>query len=53
MAKLIVDHSIHVRQSLDKLTYCADILCQRSGRQNDKITQIFSNKGSQQEVANV
>ncbi|HEY2566628.1 MAG TPA: hypothetical protein VGH95_02810 [Candidatus Aquirickettsiella sp.] len=44
MAILILNHSICIRQSLDKLTYCADNSCQRSGRKNDPITQKFSNK---------
>lgn len=50
MAKLIVEHSTYIRQSLDKLTYCAEIICQRSGRQNDQAIQKVSNKCLDQEV---
>lgn len=50
MANFIVEHSLCIRQSLDKLTSCADIACQRSGRQNDQVIQQASDKCLDQEV---
>lgn len=43
MAKLIVEHSIGIRQSLDTLTDCADTLCQRSGKLRNQKSLLLGN----------